>query len=136
MIVLDENLPERAARMLDAFDAKHEVRHMLEFLPKGSTDVDLLAHLARMKPVPCFLSQDSRIMKRPTERQALKAANLTMIFLATGWTSLPWDEKAWRLLKAWPKIMNDVDNARNPTVFEVAAGGNHKVNRISLTSQL
>ncbi|MBI2421496.1 MAG: hypothetical protein HYV27_01615 [Candidatus Hydrogenedentes bacterium] len=136
MIILDENLPPKAARMLDAFDRKYGVRSIVDFADRGISDLDVFKLLGEMPEKPVFITQDGRILKRPAERAALKDIDITIVFLAPNWMNFSWPEKAWKLVKAWPSVAAEVTNCRKPTVFELQGGSSLKLSRLCLTSEL
>lgn len=122
--------------MLDAFDQNIAVRSILDFADKGMSDVDIFGLLGAMPDKPTLVTQDGRILKRPAERAALKSVDISVVFLANGWMSFAWQEKAWRLVKAWPGVSNEICRCIKPTIFELQAGSSLKTRRICFTCDL
>ncbi|MBI1318331.1 MAG: hypothetical protein GC168_05175 [Candidatus Hydrogenedens sp.] len=136
MIILDENLPIHASRMLDAFDQRYECRSILDYAPRGTGDIEIFELLGGFDEKPVFVSQDMKILKRPAERAALKGVDISVVFLASAWSSYSWPDKAWRLVKIWPSVTNEVTRVLKPTLFELHAGKALKINRLRLTAEL
>jgi len=118
----DENISEYAARMLGYFDRKNEMRASVDYFKKGTPDTDWLSTVAKWGDKTVVVSGDARILLNKVERQVLKECKLTCVYLARGWTKLPWEESAWRIVKAWPDIVKNVEQAPYPSVFEVSLG--------------
>ncbi len=78
---------------------------------------------------------DGRILKNKVEKQVLKESNLMFVYLARGWTTLEWPVFAWKIVKVWPDIVRNVEQAHYSMLFEVAVGG-LKVQSISRISDL
>jgi len=135
IFVTDENFPIQAARMLEAFDSHNEIRPLLDHAERGTPDSEWIAMLGAWESKPVVVSGDGRILKNRVERRALREANLTFVFLASGWMNLPWNDFAWKIVRSWPAIVDNVRHAREPTLFEVKAGKG-KVERLSLLREL
>jgi hypothetical protein len=130
----DENISEYAARMLSCFDRNNEMRAGDNWVPKGTPDKDLLPKVASWGDKTVVVSGDARILKNKVERKVLKECNLTFVYLAPGWTKLPWEDFAWRIVKVWPDVVKNVEQAPQPLVFEVS--GQLKVQAVSRISSL
>ena len=121
--------------MLEIFDLEHEVRHLIDYFPRGTADTAWIHAIAQWDPRPIVLAGDGRILRNKAEAAVLRDANLSFVFLAGGWSNLPWETQAWKLLRVWPDIVRNVLRARMPTIFEVAVGTG-KIRRISDTKSL
>jgi len=133
--ILDENMPRPAARMLDAFDHENEVLSIIDELGPGLSDEEWMRRLAELRPPPTIVSGDGRILRNRSERRVLKECGLMFVALSRGWTNLRWEEMAWKLVKAWPSIAQEVNRARRSTVFEVKVGG-LKIQRLCALDEL
>jgi hypothetical protein len=131
----DENFIEHAVRLLEAFDQENEVRHLTDHFKKGTADAEWIGAIGAWDPKPVVIGGDGRILRNKAELAALRTADLSFVFLASGWTKLDWNTFAWKIVKAWPGIVENVQRAREPTVFEVRPG-NLKVRRIGETRRL
>ena len=131
----DENFAINGVRVLDAFDRVNEIRHLTDSMNPGTPDEEWLVAIASLEPKPIVLSGDGRILRNKAQRKVLRSSGLTFVHLSSGWTNLPWDEMAWKLVKVWPAIVRNVDESRAATVFEVKPT-TQKVYRVGLTAHL
>ena len=135
IFLADENFIVHAVRLLEVFDQENEIRHLTDHFSKGTPDTTWLNSVARWDPKPTVIGGDGRIIRNRVERAALRTADLSFIYLASGWTNLEWAVFAWKIVKVWPDIVRNVETARRPTVFEVKPGS-LKVERIGETAKL
>lgn len=122
----DENVPENLARMLDIFDRDNQVRALVDYLPKGTSDPDWMEEISKWKEggeKVTAICGDGRILTNQVERQALKDCDLMFVLLASTWIHLTWDEYPWKLIKAWPGIVNEVARANYSMLFRLSARG-------------
>lgn len=131
----DENISPTAARLLDVFDQENEIRALEDRFGQGKPDTDWLSALGEQSPKPVIISGDGRILKNKAELLALRQANLMFVYLAPGWTRLRWEDFAWKIIKAWPSIVQNVNTTMKPTIFEVRVK-NLKVERRCLVAEL
>ena len=134
----DRNLPERLARMLDAYDPINTVTHQDDDgrFDHTATDVYLLMTLAADTPKPVFMTADINIhRKNPSERKALKDSELTVVFLRRRFHSQPIHTQAVNLLKVWPEIVKETARCKEPTAFELTPSA-RKPQRIGYTKDL
>ncbi len=108
--------------MLEIFDLEHEVRHLLDAFERGTADTVWLRQIAEWEPKPIIIGGDGRILRNKAERRVLRHAELSFVFLAGGWSNLPWETQAWKIIRVWPDIVRNVAAVRFPTVFEVSVG--------------
>jgi hypothetical protein len=120
----DENISKNAAYMLSYVEPRHQVRAHLDYFKGGTPDTDWLREVASWNEdeTTVVVCGDSRILKNKVERQVLKECELMFVLLAPGWLHLKWPVYAWKIVKAWPDIVKNVEQARYPMVFEVMAG--------------
>jgi hypothetical protein len=79
------------------------------------------------------ISGDSKILKKPLERQALSAANLTFFVMeGKSWLHTKLPEYVWKFFKTWPDIK---DNAKIavPSIFVVGGGKSLKISCLGKT---
>jgi hypothetical protein len=119
----DENISEYLARMLESFDRKNEIRAHADYFKKGTPDAEWMREVAGWGSDIVAVCGDGRILKNAAERKVLKECNLMFVHLASGWTCLPWEEIAWKFIKAWPSIVKEVCQANHPMLFEVSVNG-------------
>ncbi|MBN2020637.1 MAG: hypothetical protein JW749_10490 [Sedimentisphaerales bacterium] len=118
----DECISEYAARMLGSFDRRNEMRASIDNFDKGTPDEEWLPKVSSWGDRTVVVSGDARILRNQVQRQVLKECKIAFVYLAPGWTKLPWEEYAWRIVKVWPDIVKNVEQAPYPSVFEVSLG--------------
>lgn len=131
----DENFMERGVRLLEAFEQVHEVRHLLNYFPRGTPDTEWMAQIAGWDERPTILGGDGRILRNKVEAAVIAECDLMFVYLAPGWTNIKWHDFAWKIIKVWPAIVRNVESASRPTVFEVAVGDG-KIRRVGLTREM
>jgi len=119
----DENISKKAAQMLDIFEPKHEVRACLDYFDEGTPDIEWIHAIASWNEGESTVAVcgDGRILRNKAEKRVLKECKLMFVYLAPGWTNLQWPVFAWKIVKVWPDIVRNVEQARYPMVFEVAS---------------
>lgn len=132
---LDANISERLARILEIFDLENQIRALSTEFPSNTTDVEWLGKLTSEPDKPAVVCGDGRILRNRAESQVLRESGLTMIVLAPGWMTQPWEQQAWRMLKIWPRIVENASKIRRPTIFKVLVSGD-KVEFLFFTSEL
>lgn len=101
----DENVIPRAIDLLKAYDNRNNTfTHLLGHFPKGTSDVDWLTAVGAWHPRPIIIGGDGRILRNQAERAALRSSGCTFVYLASGWTNLPWDVYGLKLITHWPKV--------------------------------
>lgn len=118
----DENIPKNAAHMLNLFEQHHQVRAYLDFFDGGVPDTEWMREIASWDDTTVAICADGRILKNKVEKHVLRECGLMFVYLASGWTHLKWQVYGWKIIKAWPDIVTNVEQARYPMVFEVAVG--------------
>lgn len=114
----DENIPIDAVRILSIFERKHEVRALEDYFEKGTKDIEWMRGIAAWDS-PVVLCGDGRIIRNKVERQVLKECNLMFVHLSSGWPNLDWPIYCWKIIKVWPEIVTNVEQASKPMIFEV-----------------
>ena len=132
----DENISKDFAYLLDRFEQKHEIRACLDYFPKGTADIVWMREIASWggDGTVVAICGDGRILTNEVERQVLKESELMFVYLAPGWTNITWHEQAWKIIKVWPDIVENIERARYPMVFEVSV--QLKLRVIGRTSRL
>jgi hypothetical protein len=116
----DECFMYKANALLEAFDRENEIRPLIDHFNSGTDDIAWIPAIAQWKPKPIVVCGDGRILRNKVERSVLKTAELTFVCLASGWTNLEWNQFAWKIVKAWPGIVQNASLAIRPTVFEIS----------------
>ena len=128
--LFDRCCPVRLARVIAAFDEVKTVRFVDddERFERTTPDVEWIRMLAADLPW-AVVSMDAKVLTRPHEINALRGSGVKFVLLGKGWMRMPPHQQAWRLLKTWPNVVEAVRNVR-ADLFEVSAGGSHKVEPI------
>src|SRR5438270_626312 len=118
----DRNFPRPVARAIAGYERENGVARHLDddsrFEP-STTDVYIIRTLAVDADRHWVLiTQDKRILRNPTERAELNAAGLTFFYFDRAWMRMNLHEKAWRFLRAWPRVVETVGRHRGK-VFEI-----------------
>jgi hypothetical protein len=112
-------------RLLAAFELtgreypKFSIKHIPEVFERGVQDTDWLQRAGAMNPKPVILSADHRILRNKVEKDVLKEAGLTFLLLACGWSDSSWPDQAWKIIKAWPKVLKTLAIVTKPAVYEI-----------------
>ena len=100
----DENVSHHLARVLEAFDLSNEIRHITDRYEKGTPDEEWIPGFGALRPTPAVLGGDGQILRRKAQRALLRDSNLSFVYLARGWMNIPYEQQAWKLVKAWPDM--------------------------------
>lgn len=129
----DRCMPIRVARMVDAYESVHTVRHHDEdarFCPT-TPDEEWITTLAKDDPPWVALSGDGRILTNKVMRVRLQQVGLRFFYMASPWMSMRIHEYAWKFMRIWPQIVDTAIHGRGQ-LFEVAGGRALKVRPMSL----
>lgn len=117
---LDNNLSPYLARALNALlePEGDEVIHLSDRFSRQIDDrawIDALAAEGGWT----VISADRRIYRNRLEREAWRRSRLVVFFLAPQWSKARSTEIAWRLLRWWPRIREQVAIVAAPAAFEL-----------------
>lgn len=118
---LDNNLPPKWAPALEALTGNGViVQHVRDLFPDNHAvkDVQWIERLHRERGWT-VLSGDLRITKNPHERAAFLSTDLTMFFLDKSWGSHTLWDKSWRIVRWWPRILEQAKLVKPPAAFVV-----------------
>ena len=101
----DNNLPPQLASAIHELvkPDNRSVIHLRQRFPSSIADKAWIEALG-LEGDWVVVSGDMRIWKNPHEKEAWKASSLTVFFLAQAWSRQKLWEKAWRLIRWWPRI--------------------------------
>lgn len=127
----DRNTSPRLARMLDAFDADHTIRHHDDDtrFERTTPDAEWLAALAGDDEPWVIVSGDGKILSNKAESVLLERTGFRYFYLAPAWLRMRIHEQAWKLVRVWPAVTEAAANVRG-RVFEVSGGRSLKVRRV------
>jgi hypothetical protein len=129
----DRCMSIRIARMINAYESEHTIRHHDEdsrFSPT-TKDEEWISALARDDPPWVALSGDGRILTNKVMRAQLQRVGLRFFYMAPPWMKMKLHEYAWKFVRIWPEIVNTAHTAKGQ-LFEVAGGRALKVRPMSL----
>jgi hypothetical protein len=119
-VFLDNNLSPYLARALNALlePEGDQVVHLTDRFAADIPDRDWIATLAT-EGEWVVISADIRIFRNRLEREAWRRSRLVAFFLAPQWSNARNIEKAWRLLRWWLRIREQVALVAPPAAFEL-----------------
>jgi len=104
----DENISGRLVRILDIYDSENEYRQLTDEFERGTADEIWLPDIAERYPDSILLSGDQRIARDKAQRAILKDSGLSLVYWDKNFAHAQFHEQAWRLLKIWPSVLNEV----------------------------
>lgn len=119
-VLLDNNLSPPLARALNALlePEGDQVVHLTDRFPANTEDRAWIGALTE-EGGWVVISGDLRIYRNRLEREAWRRSRLIVFFLAPQWGRVRNIEKAWRLLRWWPRIREQVAIVAAPAAFEL-----------------
>lgn len=130
--LLDNCMPKPASDMLSVFDQRNSISAIRDHFDPAIKDAEWIPRVAAWDEPPFVLSGDGRILRNAVERQVLKQSGLTFFLMSNSWASERWESYAWRLIKVWPRIVEEAKLVTRPTVFEVALTGDKVMRKPNL----
>ena len=117
----DECFAYQANALLRAFDGTSRIVALVDYYNgrKRVPDLEWIRDVSAWPEKPIVLCGDGHILTRPGERQALREAELTFVHLARGWTNLPWNLYAVKIIRVWPSILEWAKDTESPAIIEV-----------------
>jgi len=118
-LFIDNNLPVSLAIALNALAQPqgHEVTHLSQRFALSTPDHEWINALAREEGW-VLVTQD-RLSKNDLEKKAFRESGLTAFFLMKGWSSLKYWDKAWKLVRWWPAIIDQAKRVQPGASFQV-----------------
>jgi hypothetical protein len=119
----DNNISTKLAKSVHVLiEPEHQVVHLKDRFAANTTDEAWMTALAG-EPDWIIVSADLRIRKNPLEVEAWKAAGHTVFFLKDRWIELDFWTQAWKLVKAFPEIVEQAQRAKPGEAFVVSVNG-------------
>jgi len=122
----DNTMSPRLARAINALvePEGHSVQALRELFPTDAFDETWIPKLSSFEGEWVVVTHDRAITRRPHERAALEATDLRICFLSSAWANHDGLGQAWRLIKYWDKIVQNVSKANRGTSFLLQLNGN------------
>lgn len=100
----------------------HEVKHLRDLFPPSTPDIAWIEALAKDGAWTVF-TFDQDIARRGAIKEVWKKARLVGFVLRPAWQSFTPMEQAWRLIKQWSTILNQVAIAAPGSTYELGIRG-------------
>jgi hypothetical protein len=116
----DNNLPPQLASAIHELikPDRHSAIHLRQRFPPNISDRNWIEALG-LEGDWAVISADVRIWKNPHEKEAWKASRLTVFFLTQPWSKQKLWEKAWRLIRWWPRIVEMAEIVEAGAAYEI-----------------
>lgn len=118
----DENVPPPLVMAIAALHARDypddRVLSVRDTSDQGRSDVEWIATLMRSGEQWTVFTRDA--MRK--ERQLAQSSGLTWFILARGWAKLDYWNMSWKLVKAWPELVETGRRAPGQ-IFTVGVNG-------------
>ena len=137
-VLFDSCVAPVLASILDGYISffGHRAFHIKDVpgLPKGrhSSDLDWIGHLQRQPDDWVFITGDSRVLKNPAERAALRSARLHGFVLAPAYQKTPMHQVAATIVWKWPEIEAITNLVDVPSMHEIPIGRASKLRALPL----
>jgi hypothetical protein len=125
-----KNFPPLAVELLRVFSGgDHEFEVFVDTYPNGATDTEWIPCLGKQAIKPLIL-RIGGVGRNKVERTVFREAGCSFVCFADGWSRIPWEDFAWKLLRCWPTILNLLRESEGLFVVDVSVNG--KAQRNSL----
>lgn len=117
-LFIDNNLPPslaHALRELSKSDS-HSVFHLKDKFASNTQDLDWINHLSK-EGSWIVITHDN--LNKGLEREALRQAGLLVFFLDKSWSDHNFWEKAYQLVRWWPRIIEQASGITGGAAFKV-----------------
>lgn len=115
---IDNNLPPALAHALRELSKPeyHEVIHLKDRFSADTPDTDWIGSLSQEKEW-IVVTHDN--LNKGLEREALRSAGLRVFFLDKSWSDHKFWEKAYQLVRWWPRIVEQAGGIQGGAAFKV-----------------
>lgn len=113
----DNNLSPHLAKAVFALSkpSGHHVIHKKEKFPHNTKDIVWIGALAKEENW-VVISHD-HFAKGSLEKEALRESGLITFVLKSGWSNLKGWDKAWKLIRWWPRIIEQSERIQGEQLF-------------------
>jgi predicted nuclease of predicted toxin-antitoxin system len=111
--LFDNNMPSKLAKTLNFLEGDDgiTVEHLKDKFPPDTPDIEWIKKLAK-EGNWFVITQDNQIRKRSHERKAWQESNIPIVFLQKAWISHDLWGMAWRLIRYWPNLKENIKRSR------------------------
>ena len=126
--LFDNNLPPKLAKTLNYLEGDEgiSVIHIKEKFPSDTPDVEWINKLSKEGDW-FIITKDNQIRKKSHERKAWQESHIPIVFLQKSWTNHGLWEMAWRFIKYWPELKENILRNRKAESFLLSIKGNISV---------
>jgi len=128
--LFDNNMPPKLAKTLKFLEGDDGivVEHLNEkFLP-NTPDIEWITKLSK-EGGWFVITKDNQIRKRSNEKRAWQESHIPVVFLQKSWMNYDFWEIAWRFIRHWQKLKENISRNRKIESFELTVNG--KIKRIA-----
>jgi len=122
--LFDNNLPPKLAVTLNYLEGDDGivVEHIKEKFSSDTPDIEWINKLAK-EGGWFVITKDNQIRKKPHERYAWQESHIPVVFLHKSWMNYDFWEIAWRFVKYWPNLKENISHNRKIKSFELTING-------------
>lgn len=122
---VDNNLPPALAKALNAlsYPDSHTVIHLKDKFPSDTDDTVWITDLSK-EGNWIIITHDN--LNKGLEREALRRAGLLVFFLDKSWKDHRFWDKAYQLVRWWPRIIEQASGMQGGAAFKVLWNFNGK----------
>ena len=127
--LFDNNLSPKLARTLKFLEGDDgiPVVHLKEKFLSDTPDIEWIKKL-NQEGGWFIITKDTHIRKRPHERKVWQESNIPIVFLSGAWTKIDFWSIAWRLIKYWPNLKENIKRCRKNESLDLTINGKIKKN--------
>jgi hypothetical protein len=120
----DNNLPPKLAKTLSCLEGSDgiPIEHLKDKFSPDTPDVEWLKKLSG-EGNWFIITRDNQIRNRSHERKAWQESHLPVVFLQKSWMNHNLWEIAWRFIKYWPELKQNVLRNKKANSFLLSIKG-------------
>jgi len=122
--LFDNNMPPKLAKTLSFLEGNDgiTVEHLKDKFPSNTPDVEWIRRLTK-EGGWFVITQDNQIRKRAHERKAWQESHIPIVFLQKSWINHDLWEMAWRLIRYWPNLKENIKHGRKSESLLLSVNG-------------
>lgn len=93
----------------------HSATHLRDLFEEDTPDHEWIDQLA--EDGDWVILTHDRLAKNPLEKEALRASGLKVFIMKAGWSNQKGWEKAWKLVRWWPRIIEQAEGLAGGAAF-------------------
>jgi hypothetical protein len=122
--LFDTNMPAKLAKTLNFLEGDDGiiVKHLNELFSPDTPDINWIEKLSK-EGEWFVITKDNQIRKKPHERKAWQESNIPIVFLPKSWGKCSFWEMAWKLIRYWPELKDNINYNKMNKSFELSING-------------